>query len=740
MKHLKTIIGSSVLLWAGVASASTGGTHAIDVTRLSNDGATSYVGHLVGSDTLNEIMDELLADMILDGDLTGSGYTVYDGVGSSIGQRWAEGSPNLSAGDPQCTPGDGNGSPEGNPGCEEITPMSRMLNASICDDDLDNGSTATADNTAGTANLAGAANQAGNHNYQAEGLAVCMDGVVVLTDNASLGQYGDSNGAAGAGSGGSCGVYAAAPNTDNSGGAGNNYLDLGVGNLADSGEVVAVDPVNGGVPYVLGGGVLTGSNAWKDALRLVYTGCTNYSGSTLSGSGTCAGLNDRVARCGSTVRTALLADWHKLFEGEDCGAAGNACSQGLRQAYRRDDGSGTSGSFLELIGVAKDPPNLLNRDRVLSLVSGSLVATPLPNSLSFCDGGQVEGFIPTNFDGSGVPKFDLGDPIRKNCAAEDDLCAFDGKAPVVRSIRSTIADEGGSGPYPQFQCSKGLFARRSYITGTTLRVCPDGSAPNGLGCNFPYYDTPGTHVQNFDCLNASNSRPSTLGSIDGRSYNFTMHLTNGTLRKQAGSGSSTLPQVASWRQNMAQLITAPSALLGFAFGPSPALGDYVCVENDATRNIGCIVGHTTCTLGFAGREAAYNTTSNDHLLQEPVQVADKGPVDSDVLAGNYKLARKLWLNAIHGFEYIEEECLDRGGSANECADEVDIAMEFYNYDGDPNSTSNRIAPLCADLGFIPMPASGPGAGPQCVGAMHASATNGLCGAPATQSLSACLPN
>jgi hypothetical protein len=703
LKHLSTALGSSLLFLAGVASAQTAGTSGyID----SHPGGTGdpLRGHIVGSDTLNELMDDLIEDMILDGVLSNSttpgneGYRVYDGLGSSVGQRWAEGSPNLAAGEPDCTPTDGNGGNENNPGCQEIIPMSRMLNSSICDDDLEDGS-----------QTGSAAAGAPNHNYRAEGMAVCMDGIVVITNNATLGEYGDDASA--------CSTFAGLSNTDNTG---NTFVDNGVGNLRDTGTVTLTSGT-----YTIGGGTLGAGNEWKDVLRLVYTGCDNDDG-------LCAGADNRVTRCGSEVRRKVMEEMSNLFEGTDCAAGG--CSNGtadggLRQVYRRDDGSGTSGTFLELLSIDKNPANLQGRGRVVNGTGGTI--TPMTTIQSFCDGGQLEGFFPTNFDGSGNAKFDNGDPIRKPCKAEDDLCAYDGRMPVVRAIRSTVTPGPSDtfSAYPQFQCSKNKFARKAYIS-SSLKVCPDNTVP-GLGgtCKFPYYEVPVTLEKNFDCLNQVGSRPSTVPiSTDGRAYNFVVHQDDGTVVLISGSGASALPEVASWRQNMAQLITVPAANNGFAFGPS-ALGDFQCTEDDATRNIGCIVSKTTCTFGFAGREAAYFSGNNNHLTQEPVLVKDAAVDDTTVLAGTYKFSRKLFLNAIGGFENLSADCTNRGGTVNECADELDIANEFYNY----GAVGNRIAPLCTASGFIPMPAM------ECIGAMHSSATNNACGATATQAPSACQP-
>lgn len=689
MKRITSIIAtSSLLAWAGVASAAVG-VHDIDTTAAYPSNPSYDIGRaLVGSDTLNAVMDGLIASMQGDSLLSATGYNLYLGLGSSVGERFLIGG-ETRTGEPSCTPTDANGGVDGNPGCEEIAPMSREMGSTICDDDHDNS--------------AGAGGWSGT-NTTAEGMAICKDGIVLVTDNTSLGQYGtDAT---------SCSAYSPTITSN----TGNAFPDLGVGSLRSAGTI-DIDPPGAGVEdYQIGTGALSGTNAWKDVVRIIYTGCDQ-------GSGTCAGGNNRVARCSSELRTKLLADWGKLFEGTDCGSPGNNCSTGLRKAYRRDDASGTTGAFLEILGVAASTSaNLLSRSTVVSGILGDTI-TAMPSNGAFCDGGHQEGWFPTNVTG-GVAKFDLGDPIRKNCRAEDDLCAFDGKMPVVRSIKSTFTPDplDELSGFPKYQCTKDAFARKLYIDAPALPVCPDGTKPNLAGCKFPYYTNDGGVTKEFDCLNQQFSIPLTVpAGTDGRSYNFVMHQSNGTVRMQAGAGASAMPHVASWRENMAKLNLLPGGFAGFAFAPA----DYECREVDATRTIGCVVGKTICTLGYAGREAAYSTANTYHEKNEPVKLLGFTPSNANVDSADYGFARNLWVNALHGFENLTDDCLGRGASAAHCADEKAIAMEFYN-----TTVGSRVGDLCSASGYIPRLAI------ECKGATESAG----CGAPTVQAKSECLPD
>jgi hypothetical protein len=294
----------------------------------------------------------------------------------------------------------------------------------------------------------------------------------------------------------------------------------------------------------------------------------------------------------------------------------------------------------------------------------------------------------------------------------------------VRSIKSTFTPNSLDplSGFPKYQCTKDAFARKAYIDAPALPICPDGSKPNIAGCKFPYYTADGGVTKNFDCLNQQFSLPLTVpSSTDGRSYNFVMHQADGTVRMASGSGASSLPQVASWRENMATIVTLPSGFGGFEYSAAQK----VCQEQDATRTIGCVVGKTICTIGYAGREAAYSTLTTHHLLNEPVKLLGVTPTDADIDDGDYRFSRNLWVNAIHGFENITEDCLNRGGSADHCADEAAIAMEFYE-----TSPTSRVGLLCNANGYIAK------AEIECKGAT----TSAGCGAPTVQAKTECLPD
>lgn len=700
MKRITSVlVGSSLLLAGGAASAAVG-VHDINTTiSYPANPAWNIQDSLVGSDTLNGVMDALMATPGIVGGSGPNGYTLYLGLGSSVGERQVVGGTSNS-GEPQCAPTDSNGGADNNPGCREIAPMSREMTSTICDDDHDN--------SAGAGGWTGV-------NTEAEGMSICLDGIVILSDNVSVGQYGNDS----AGGAPNCASYGwggtlSVAGTSNTG---SDFPDRGVGEIKDTGSI-DIAPVGAGPEdYQIGTNNVTGTSAWKDVLRLLYTGYENTQALN-------ANTDNRTTRCNSAARQALIANWRNLFNGVDCGNAGNNCSGGLRKAYRRDDSSGTTGFFLEAISVAFGSSNLGQRSVVYNAVGDAIQV--MPSNVSFCDGGHNEGWFPTNTTGTPpalTAKFDLGDPIRKNCVASDDLCAFDGKMPVVRSIKSTFTPDplDPLSGYPKKQCTSGAFARKAYIDAVSQPVCPDGTRPNLAGCKFPYYTDDGGVTKDFDCINSQVSLPLTVpGSTDGRCYNFVMHQTNGTVRLQQGAGPTALPHVASWRENMVAIDVLNTA------GKVYAAGEFVCREVDATRNIGCLVGKTTCTVGFAGREAAFNTGSDSHLYSEPVKLRGVTPNNTDILSFNYGIARDLWINAPHGFENLSDDCAGRGGTAADCADELAIATALYNT---TNVPGNTVGDICLASGFVPLPDI------TCKG----TTANAGCGAPTSQADSECQP-
>jgi hypothetical protein len=204
--------------------------------------------------------------------------------------------------------GSGNGETAMKSGTQAIAPMSRFLGSGICA-------------------IAG-----GQTTLQAtEGLVIGLDGVSVVGSKANAGLCnGDP-------------TLSAACTPQPSAG------------LAFTGSITTV-PIAGSTHASY---TYTFQN-WKDVLKIIYGGQSNSSQNTATGD----------SGCNSDIRNTLANSWGSLFQtGATC-AAGSACTSavptsglaGLQHAFRRDDASGTSDVFQQLLGLSPAPTSSSNRN------------------------------------------------------------------------------------------------------------------------------------------------------------------------------------------------------------------------------------------------------------------------------------------------------------------------------------------------------------------------------------------
>ena len=90
---------------------------------------------------------------------------------------------------------------------------------------------------------------------------------------------------------------------------------------------------------------------WKDVLAVVYAGQNHTSARALLGT-TSKTRNPARINCASPVRKALADNWGTLFN-TNCAATGDPlnCVK-LKHAFRRGDLSGTTDTFVTLVGLA----------------------------------------------------------------------------------------------------------------------------------------------------------------------------------------------------------------------------------------------------------------------------------------------------------------------------------------------------------------------------------------------------
>ena len=308
-------------------------------TRTLLAGATFLVGvggaaqanaqlNLKGSDTLEDVAKDAVAAAGLTGNI------VYIGGGSSGGQAAMSGTPT-----------------------QQIAPMSRQLNGAAC---------TTLGSTIGQE-------------------LIGLDGIAVVGANQT---GGDSDGQSGV-------------TTDDC------NDNITGGRVLNVPGCTAADGCDGSSNYTF--------TDWKDVLAMVYAGqnhtsagqllpagiacnsnadCTNPGETCIGGPpGKCGNVADINKRnparinCNSIVRRALVDNWGALFS---TGTGAAACRSGactkLRHAFRRDDISGTTDTFVGLVGLVAIP-------NYTTAFDPSPVFLPKPDSKAtanpFCNAGEA---------------------------------------------------------------------------------------------------------------------------------------------------------------------------------------------------------------------------------------------------------------------------------------------------------------------------------------------------------------
>lgn len=392
----------------------------------------------------------------------------------------------------------------------------------------------------------------------------------------------------------------------------------GLAIVANKGEAEACGnglAVNKTLPsgYTLGG--------WRDVLSIIYFGRQK----------------DSTTRdCNSAVRNELANNWGSLFQS---GCTGSTCTK-LNHAWRRSDFSGTTDVFVTLVS-ASHPGG--GSGLSIPLKSGSGV-NPFCNSATTAQAG-------------GVSDFQDNDPIRRDCANDEQVCSMplysgstlarnDKKLGLVQVIfvpeLSTNAEN-----YPTQACTFGQC--RFLLTGATVLNCPNGK-PQLFGKCFGPVRTTGLPAGQFDaaCINQPNFTcfGATPGQ-DGRAYNLAVRKSDG---KYAVDKENRPVFGAYFRIHTTQQTISPTGVM--------TLGTPLCREDDATRQIGCLPQVDKCSIGFAGREAESAELRPD---TKALSVDGIFPTLENVeslvtgVGPRYPLARKLYFNTLKGFGAVTGE-------------------------------------------------------------------------------------
>jgi hypothetical protein len=358
-------------------------------------------------------------------------------------------------------------------------------------------------------------------------------------------------------------------------------------------------------------------------------------------------------------------------------------------------------------------------------------------------------------------QFQDNDPIRRPCIGGttgnparpgEEVCNIDGAlglvVPIVSSEflpRQTPALQ----QYPINQCNTFLVGKPVTVFTCALRgtgtkhsgECPNGDALIAGGCLVPV-DTGNNTSQ---CLSTKAQvaalQNRALGNPDGRHYNVQMR-----------DGTVTEPLIGYAQYT----VSALGSSLDFAGGYHRihqvesilGTGAAGCQLVTADDTIGCLAQADPCSITFAGSGATTfaartnpgagtRTAGNVGTLR----VAQVAPTPATVqklgLAGEYQLARKLYLASVVGFSAVGPTTGDPGG-----ADELTLARfeanaaninllldtyGFYTLGGQANGSFN--APFCEDFNEQTICNPTPSAPSTLPANVNACATNASVGLP-----------
>jgi hypothetical protein len=402
---------------------------------------------------------------------------------------------------------------------------------------------------------------------------------------------------------------------------------------------VTVGGTVGGTPVVNCTGCDAGTNnyrlrSWKDVIGLIFAGIHYTTPVTKD--------------CASDVRRSLANQWNSLFEGA---CPGGQCPTGLQRAFRRADLSGTTDTFASLVGLSSLP--------LAQTVPGATARV-----IDFCN-----AFGAGPIFGGGSDYLD-NDPIRRNCAANEQVCGRLGNLGLV-TVVEIPANLSVAQNFPTQLCGVGQFRFVQPALFGFTGNCPNGQPRLFAKCFQPVLVGPDGVSFTSDCLPRRFPVQGIGGSTipDGRGYNLTARNADGSYR----------------RDNLNRFITG--AFFRLHTTATVAAGASTCQRTSATDQIGCLTQANPCTIGFAGREGAGVVPGITALTVNNLAPSD-GNIQNLVLTGStaddYPLSRKLWFNSIRGFE---DPTLATG--------EYELAKCM--------GKSASLAGIATGLGFVPVP-------------------------------------
>ena len=475
---------------------------------------------------------------------------------------------------------------------------------------------------------------------------------------------------------------------------------------------------------------------WKDVLAMIYAGQNHSTAAQLTATKT---RNPARINCASPVRVALANSWGTIFSdnGAPLTCRTQTCNK-LKHAFRRDDVSGTTDTFVGLTGLVAIP--------AFTTTSASNFPTKNPATATanpFCNAGEAimnkgdsdyldldpirriadsEAVNPNNRAGLEQVAQGYGNPINPPAVLGNDT-RVDPPVTVLADFGASNRQNVGPDPsnatwttsqqaeLPKRQglglvlpiafptnfnspdvaywaassaggapvlCSPGVFAP------TLPDTAPPGIAPNGCTglCPLPVNAADPANP-NFNCMSLG-AKPSKPPILDERVYNLLVLTPAGKyVYDNYVNGSLTLAANRQRRVVSAFYRLHTTRTTNFQGTPT---GGPCALLTSATDIIGCLVKSSPCSIGFAGREAVDNTATMAFRLGTFPILNDAFPPSVDRInnlvttadvTDDYPLARTLWVNTAIPANVTANETALLGCFSN--APLVDAKISQFNF-------------------------------------------------------------
>jgi cysteine-rich repeat protein len=399
---------------------------------------------------------------------------------------------------------------------------------------------------------------------------------------------------------------------------------------------------------------------WRDVLRQVFAGMSNTAGSNIA-------LRD----CNSAVRRSLLDNYNSIFQNPASCTFAN-CTQ-VKHAFVRDNESGTTDVFVSLLG--------------LTSINLTANISPFCNALRTSDAlPGVAGEVARYF-----PDYQDFDPVRRNCAAQEQVCHKNGNTAVgsnrlglgvVLTVTPTDFLATNAEAFPTTACSSGNFVYAPLVPQAVglpvVRRCPNGDvAAFDSNCQYPRSAT-----NSFKCLNGILNRPAFVlnnATIEGREPS----LADGRVYNLHLLKDPVAPAVDPTYEQDLRARRMVGAFYRIHTTTSIATPAVTCQNRDATSQIGCLVSASPCSIGFAGKGAV-----DDNPGAAALKINKLHPSLDCIQTVTYPLSRKLYVNTFQGFD-----------DADTLTQERELAKCFAD--------RTKIDPILDARGFVKLPVANP---------------------------------